>query len=332
MKAIVCTGYGPPEVLKLQEADKPSPKDREVLVKVRAAAVTSSDCYVRGLNLPFMYRIAARMALGFQKPRQPILGMAFAGEVESVGTKVRLFQRGDRVFGIDRYAFGAYAEYKCMREDGVIAAAPHNATHEEAAALPYGGTLALSFLRGGIQSGQKVLIYGASGAVGTSAVQLAKHFGAHVTGVCSGSNSGLVKTLGADETIDYTKEDVAAKGESYDVVFDAVGKRKSKGFQYMKVLSPTGRYLSVDDGAPKLHYQDLILLKELAEDGKIQPVIDRCYPLEEIAEAHRYVDKGHKKGNVVITVAHKGETWQSGCESIHGKGEASGSSKSNERR
>jgi NADPH:quinone reductase-like Zn-dependent oxidoreductase len=302
MKAIVCTQYGPPEVLQLQEVDKPSPRDNEVLVRVRATAVTSSDCYVRGLNLPLLYRIAARLALGFRKPRQPILGMVFAGTVESVGGNVRLFKSGDRVFGIDRFAFGAYAEYKCIPEDGVIMAAPVNATVEEAAALPYGGTLALSFLRGEIQSGQKVLIYGASGAVGTSAVQLAKYYGAHVTGVCSGSNLELVKTLGADEAIDYTKEDVRTRGDTYDVVFDAVGKRKRKSFPYAKILSSNGKFISVDKGSPKLHVEDLMLLKELAEDVKLKPVIDRCYPLEQMAEAHRYVDKGHKKGNVVITV------------------------------
>ena len=304
MKAIVCTKYGPPEVLQLREVEKPSPKDNEVLVKVHATTVTSSDCYVRGLNLPVAYRMAARIALGFKKPRQPILGMAFAGEVESVGRNVGLFKSGDRVFGFDRFAFGAYAEYKSMPEDGVIAAAPLNATYEQAAALPYGGTLALSFLRGRIHSGQKVLIYGASGAVGTSAVQLARCFGAHVAGVCGRSNLELVKALGADEALDYTKEDVTTRGNIYDVVFDAVGKRKSKNFQYAKVLSPKGRYISVDDGAPKLRSEDLILLKELVEAGKMKPVIDRCYPLEEIVEAHRYVDKGHKKGNVVITVAH----------------------------
>ena len=302
MKAIVCTKYGPPEVLQLREVEKPAPKDNEVLIKVDATAVTSSDCYVRGLTLTLLYRIAARIALGFRKPRQPILGMVFAGNVESVGRDVRKFISGDRVFGIDRFAFGAYAEYKCIPQDGVITAAPLNTTVEEAAALPYGGTLALSFLRGKIQSGQKVLIYGASGAVGSSAVQLAKCFGAHVTGVCSSANLELVKTIGADKSIDYTKEDVTIMGDTYDVVFDAVGKRKSKGFQYAKILSPMGRYLSVDNGSPKLHPEDLILLKKLVEAGKIKPVIDRCYPLEEMAEAHRYVDQGHKKGNVIITV------------------------------
>jgi NADPH:quinone reductase-like Zn-dependent oxidoreductase len=302
MKAIICTKYGPPEVLQLREIEKPSVKANEVLIKICAASVTSSDCYVRGLNLPAAYRIAAKIALGFKKPRQPILGMVFAGEVESVGRNVGLFKTGDRVFGFDRFAFGAYAAYKAMPEDGVIAAVPLNLTYEQAAALPYGGTLALSFLRGKIHSGQKVIIYGASGAVGTSAVQLAKYFGAYVTGVCGGVNLELVKSLGADEAIDYTKEDVTARGETYDVVFDAVGKRKSKNFQYAKVLSHKGRYISVDDGTPKLHSEDLMLLKDLVEEGKIIPVIDRCYPLEEIVEAHRYVDKGHKKGNVIITL------------------------------
>lgn len=302
MKAIVCTKYGPPEVLRLREVDKPAPKDNEILVKVNATAVTSSDCYVRGMNLPFLYRISARIALGFKKPRQPILGMVFAGIVESVGRNVRLFKSGDRVFGIDRFAFGAYAEYKCIPEDGMITVAPINLTFEEAAALPYGGTLALSFLRGKIQSGQKILICGASGAVGSSAIQLTKCFGANVTGVCSSSNLEMVKTIGADKTIDYTKEDVTTIVDTYDVIFDAVGKRKSKGFQYTKMLSPLGRYLSVDNGSPKLHSEDLILLKKLVEAGKIKPVIDRCYPLEQMAEVHSYVDQGHKKENVVITV------------------------------
>ena len=190
-----------------------------------------------------------------------------------------------------------------MPETGVISVAPENLTYEEAAALPYGGTLALAFLRGKIHSGQRVLVYGVSGAVGTAAVQLAKCFGAHVTGVCGSSNLELVKTLGADDVVDYRKEDPAARGETYDLVFDAVGKRKSKGFQHRKVLAPGGRFISVDNGKPKLRPEDLVLLKELAEHGKVRPVIDRCYPLEEMAEAHRYVDKGHKKGNIVVTIS-----------------------------
>lgn len=303
MKAMVCTKYGPPEVLQLREVEKPVPGDHEVLVRIYATAVTSSDCYVRGMALSPVYRLAARIALGFAKPRQPILGMVFAGEVELIGREVSLFKSGDRVFGIDRFAFGAYGEYKAMPETGVICAAPGNLTYEEMAALPYGGTLALAFLRGKVHNGQRVLIYGASGAVGTAAVQLAKCFGAQVTGVCGTSNVDLVKTLGADLVIDYMSEDPAAGGAVYDLVFDAVGKRKSKGFQYKKVLAHNGKFISVDAGKPKLRPEDLALLKDLAEQGKLRPVIDRFYPLEKMAEAHRYVDKGHKKGNVVVTVS-----------------------------
>lgn len=302
MKAMVCTKYGPPDVLRLREVGKPIPGDHEVLIKIHATTVTSSDCYVRGMALSLAYRLAARIALGFTKPRQPILGMVFAGEIEAIGRDVSLFKCGDRVFGIDRFSFGAYAEYKAMPETGVIFATPGNLTYEEAAALPYGGTLALSFLRGKVRSGQRVLIYGASGAVGTAAVQLARCFGAQVTGVCGSSNVDLVKKLGADHVIDYTREDPAAGKAVYSLVFDAVGKKKSKGLQYRKLLSPGGKFLSVDSGRPKLRREDLVLLRELAEQGKVRPVIDRCYPLEELAEAHRYADKGHKKGNVVITV------------------------------
>ncbi len=302
MKAMVCTKYGPPEVLQLREVEKQVPGNHEVLVKIRAAAVTSSDCYIRGMALSLLYCFAARAALGWRKPRQAVLGMVFAGEVEMIGRDVRLFKSGDRVFGIDRFAFGAYAEYKAMPETGVIARMPLEAAYEEAAALPYGGTLALSFLRGKVHSGQRVLIYGASGAVGTAAVQLAKCFGAQVTGVCGSSNVDLVRMLGADHVIDYTREDPAAGKAVYSLVFDAVGKRKSKGFQYRKLLMPGGKFISVDSGRPKLRPEDLALLKELAEQGKVRPVIDRCWRLEEIAEAHRYVDMGHKKGNVVITV------------------------------
>ena len=304
MKAIVCTKYGPPDVLQLKEVEKPIPKNKEVLINIFATAVTASDCIIRGFKLPVWQPMGLLMglALGFTKPRQSILGMVFAGEVESVGKDVKSFAKGDPVFGWDRFAFGTYAEYKCMPEDGILAIKPNNVNDEEAAAVPFGGLLALHYLKkGNIQSGQKVLIYGASGAVGTSAVQIARYFGAEVTGVCSTGNLEMVKSLGANKVIDYTKEDFTNRNELYDFIFNAVGKRKAK-LQCKKALKPNGKHVTVDDGSPKIHLEDLILLKELVEAGVIKPVIDRRYSLDQIAEAHTYVDKGHKKGNVVIAV------------------------------
>jgi NADPH:quinone reductase-like Zn-dependent oxidoreductase len=303
MKAIVCTKYGSPEVLQLKEVAKPATKDNEVLIRIFATAVTASDCIVRGFNLPASMWLPGRLALGFTKPRNPILGMVFAGEIESAGKDVKSFRKSDQVFGFDRFGFGSYAEYKCIPENRVLTKKPTNLTYEEAAAIPLGGLLGLHYLRrGNIHSGQKVLIYGASGANGTSAIQLAKHFGAEVTGVCSTANLELVKSLGADTVIDYTKEDLTSRDERYDFIFDAVGKRKSSGQQFEKMLAPNGKYISVDNGSPKIPVEDLILLKELAQAGKLMPVIDRVYPLEQMADAHRYVDQGHKKGNVVISV------------------------------
>lgn len=313
MKAVVCTKYGAPEVLQLKELAKPAPKSDEVLIKIFASAVTASDCIVRGFKIPRWHPMGLRMgiAIGFRKPRNPILGLVLAGEIESIGSSVTRFKKGDPVYAFTMLRFGAYAEYKCLPENGVIALKPPHLTYEEATTIPYGGMIALHFLKkGNIQSGHKVLIYGASGAIGTAAVQIAKYFGAEVTGVCSTMNLELVRSLGADHVIDYTKEDAVSSGKTYNLILDAVGKSKGSTFkaQCKKALTPNGKYVSVDDGDPKLHSESLTFLNELIQAGKLKPVIDRCYPLEQIVEAHRYVDQGHKKGNVVITVDHSDRT------------------------
>ncbi|MDA3938205.1 MAG: NAD(P)-dependent alcohol dehydrogenase [Spirochaetia bacterium] len=317
MKAIVYTEYGSPDVLRLKEVEKPFPKDNEILIRNYATSVSSGDWHLRKAD-PFIIRLF----FGLSKPKKKILGFVFAGEIEAIGKNVKKFQVGDQVFGTSGKNFGTYAEFLSLPEVGVVALKPKNMTYQEAVSIPFGGNTALYFLRkGNIQRGQNVLIYGASGAVGTAAMQLAKHFGATVTAVCSTSNIELVKSLGADKVIDYTKEDISKRDEVYDLIFDTVGKSsytwslkslKKQGYLLLAAAGPSqmikGIWSSltssknVVSGVMSEKPEDLIFYKELIEAGKIKPVIDRIYPLEEIPEAHRYVELGHKKGNVVITI------------------------------
>lgn len=306
MKAVVCTGYGAPEVLRVTEVREPVPRPHQVRIRLRATVVTASDCIVRGLKLRGPYRVAMRVVFGFRGPRKRILGMIASGEIDAVGDRVTSWKTGDEVFGMSGFDAGTYAEKVCWPATAVLALRPANLAHDEAAALPYGGLVASHFLRKlNIRRGHRVLIYGASGAIGTAAVQLARQLGADVTGVCSASNVELVRSLGAISVIDYTKDDFTQRAERYDVIFDAVGKRKSAAAlaRSDSSLAPGGVRMSVDDGFPRVQAADLLELKRLAESGQLRPVIDRRYTLDEIVEAHRYVDVGHKKGNVVVTIA-----------------------------
>jgi NADPH:quinone reductase-like Zn-dependent oxidoreductase len=306
MRAAVCTAYGPPEVLKIRTVPDPRPRNKEVCIRLVATSVTASDCIVRGLKLRGVYRLFMRAAFGFRAPRKGIIGMIAAGEIESVGREVTSFKPGDQVFGMDGFRAGTYAEKVCWPATAALAIRPINLTYEDSAALPYGGLIASFFVRRlKVRKGQRLLVYGASGAIGTSAVQLARHLGADVTGVCSTANLDLVQSLGATTVIDYTKDDFTQSGHRYDVIFDAVGKRKSaKAMVHAgTALASGGVSLSVDDAFPRTKKSDLLVLKELAESGAFRSVIDRRYTLDEIVEAHRYVDLGHKKGNVIVTIS-----------------------------
>ena len=306
MKAVVCTGYGPPEVLQVRNVPDPRPRKNEVCIRLNATAVTASDCLVRGLKLRGRYRLFMRVAFGWRAPRRGIIGMIASGRIESVGRNVKSFKEGDEVFGMDGFRAGTYAEKVCWPASTQLAVKPANLSFEEAAALPYGGLIASFFMRKlKVTAGRRVLIYGASGSIGTSAVQLARHLGAEVTGVCSTANHELVRSLGAASVIDYTKEDFTQRSDRFDVIFDAVGKRKSAQAMANSAaaLAAGGVAMSVDDSFPRTNTSDLLALKQLAESGQLRAVIDRVYLLDEIVEAHRYVDLGHKKGNVVVTVS-----------------------------
>lgn len=333
MKAIICTKWGSPDVLQLTEVDKPTPKDNEVLIRIYATTVTAGDCELRGLKFPSILQLLMRLGFGFRGPRRRILGQELAGEIEAVGKGVKRFHVGDQVFAHTGIGMGAYAEYNCLPEEsdgteGVLAIKPANMTYEEAAPVPLGGLEALHYLRKAkLQSGEKLLINGAAGSIGTIAIQLARHFGAHVTGVDSTGKLDMLRSIGADHVIDYTQEDFTKSGQIYDVIFDVVGKSpfsRSEGS-----LTQNGRYLTsnpapsqmlrprrtssksgreVLGGNVSYSSEGLNFLKELIEAGEIRSVIDRTYPLEKMAEAHKYVESGGKKGNLVITVGNTGKS------------------------
>lgn len=327
MKVVAYTRYGSPDVLQLEERPRPIPKDDEVLIRVHATTVTSGDRRVRSLDVPYGFGLLSRFVFGVSGPRQTILGTELAGEIVSIGERVNTFRQGDQVFAFTGARMGCYAEYKCMPANAAVAIKPANLSYDQAAAMSFGGTTALSFFRRAkLRSGERVLVNGASGGVGTAAVQLAKHFGAEVTGVCSTANVELVRSLGADRVIDYTRDDFTANGETYDLIVDTAGTAPYS--RSGPSLEEGGRLLLVLGGLPDMlqipwvsmtsnktviagpaseNAEDLRFLARLAEAGEFKPVIDRRYTFDQIPEAHRYVDTGRKKGNVVITLGHNGE-------------------------
>lgn len=301
MKAVIFTKSGPPDVLQLKKIEKPIPDDNEILIKVHATSVNSGDVNLRSFKSQFLFWLLMRILYGLKKPKRLILGSALSGEIESVGKNVMRFKKGDKVFGSTGMKFGANAEYVSIPENGVVALKPTSISHEEAAAIPFGALTALFYLRkANIQQGQKVLINGASGSVGTFAVQLAKYFGAEITGVCSSKNFELVKSLGADKVIDYKQEDFTEREEQYDIIFDVAGKSSLSDCQ--KVLAPNGSFISTKKGLAKESTDDFNFLKDLIEKGRLKVVIDKTFPLEQIAEAHRYAETGQKSGNLAITI------------------------------
>ena len=311
MKAIVCTKYGSPEVLKLVETEKPEPKDDEVLIRIYATSVTTSDIYIRSGHVKWSMMIPFRLMMGLTGPRNPIIGEVLSGEIQAIGKDIKRFRPGDQVYGLTGFSLGAYAEYKCMKENdsvnGCISLKPENISYEEATMAAFGGLLAFQFMeKANIQRGQEVLIYGASSTTGIIAIQFARSLGARVTAICSASNIEMMKSLGADAAIDYTKQDALDPQMKFDFIFDAVGRNKSSGLKKSlgRNLIVNGTETSIDDENLKLDSKRLDLVRNLIETGHIKPFIDRCYQFDELAEAHEYVGKGHKKGGVAITVCH----------------------------
>lgn len=311
MKAVICTKYGRPEVLQLKEVEKPVPKDNEMLVEVRSTAVTRSDLFIRGTKMPLYFTIMIRLFLGILKPRRPIIGLVFAGIVRSVGSQITRFVPGDEVYGMTGFKLGAYAQFMCVKETdsttGCVSFKPKNITFEESTYAVYGGSLAHQFMEAGnITKDQHILIYGASGTTGTFAVQYGKYLGSRVTGVCSSRHADFVKSLGADDVLDYTTTDTLEENAKFDFMLDAVGKAKTSKLKLAckKALTKEGKYATIDDSALLLSAKRLDLITKLVEEGHIKPILDKTFPLEEMVEAHLYVEQGHKRGGVAITVKH----------------------------